>query len=152
MATTPSGKRYFQLDHQAVSRLLTSSNGPVVRELVTVGEMVRQEAKQRVGVSAPDPVPRKKPHRPGTLRDSIVARLDFKGGKPTVMVGSEEPYAEVHHEGSRPHVIRARNASKLVFFWPKLGRIVAFPKVNHPGTKPNRFLTDAVEAVRRRYR
>lgn len=36
-------------------------------------------------------------------------------------------------EGTKPHVIAARNASALFFFWEKIGMNVAFKSVNHPG-------------------
>jgi hypothetical protein len=35
--------------------------------------------------------------------------------------------------GTRPHVIAARNANALYFFWEKLGKNVSFRQVNHPG-------------------
>jgi hypothetical protein len=31
--------------------------------------------------------------------------------------------------------IKAKNAPYLVFFWPKVGRVVHFKSVNHPGNK-----------------
>jgi len=56
-------------------------------------------------------------------------------------------YAAAVHEGARPHVIRARRASLLRFYWPKVGRVVFFPKVNHPGNRPNPFLSNAAHRV-----
>jgi hypothetical protein len=35
--------------------------------------------------------------------------------------------------GTRPHLITARNASALFFFWEKMGRWVSFHSVWHPG-------------------
>lgn len=60
-------------------------------------------------------------------------------------VGSPIYYSLYVHEGTKPHEIRAKYAPMLVFFWPKVGRVVHFKKVNHPGTRPYRFLTKAVE-------
>ena len=51
------------------------------------------------------------------------------------------------HEGARPHLIRAKNARALRFYWPKVGGIVFFKKVNHPGNRPNPFLRNAVHRV-----
>lgn len=51
------------------------------------------------------------------------------------------------HEGARPHVIRAKNAAALSFYWPKVGRRVFFARVNHPGNKPNPFLRNAAHRV-----
>src|SRR6185436_12220900 len=41
--------------------------------------------------------------------------------------------ANTLESGSKPHVIRAKNAGALFFFWKKLGKNVAFQSVNHPG-------------------
>jgi hypothetical protein len=30
---------------------------------------------------------------------------------------------------------------RLVFYWAKMGRLVSFPRVNHPGTKPTWFMS-----------
>lgn len=55
------------------------------------------------------------------------------------------------HEGTPPHVIKARTKPKLVFFWHKVGRVVKFDKVNHPGTRANQFLVRALVRVMRRF-
>lgn len=59
-------------------------------------------------------------------------------GAESVMVW-DAPYASFVDGGTRPHTIRARNAPWLVFFWPRVGRVVAFKSVNHPGTRPTGF-------------
>lgn len=46
--------------------------------------------------------------------------------------------------GARPHVIEARNASALRFFWPKVGANVAFKRVNHPGFPGAFFMRDSL--------
>jgi len=52
------------------------------------------------------------------------------------------PYAGYVHDGTRPHKIRAKNKKTLFF---RKGADKFFPKVvNHPGTKPTLFLTNAV--------
>lgn len=62
-------------------------------------------------------------------------------------------------KGTRPHIIRAKNAGALYFFWGKVGAFTVVPKsggfsthwregklwigkgyVNHPGTDPNDFI------------
>ena len=56
-------------------------------------------------------------------------------------------YARWHHEGAGPHVILPRNAARLVF--RVNGRLVFAKKVNHPGNKPNPYLSRWLgEAVR----
>lgn len=61
-------------------------------------------------------------------------------------VTANAPYAVFVHEGTRPHKIVGHPL--LAFFWPKVGRFVAFHSVNHPGTKPNRFLVRALRRAR----
>lgn len=46
-------------------------------------------------------------------------------------------YASYVKDGTRPHVIRPRRGKVLSFYWPKTGRQMFLPKVNHPGTRGN---------------
>lgn len=46
-------------------------------------------------------------------------------------------YASMVREGTRPHVIRPRRKKVLSFYWPRLGRQMFLPRVNHPGTRGN---------------
>lgn len=50
------------------------------------------------------------------------------------------PYALIHHEGSKKHIIEPRGTNQLIF----RGRsgVIATYHVAHPGTKPNRYLKD----------
>lgn len=138
------------IDPIALARVMRGPEGPVVREMIKAGELVKEEAKRLVGVSRQEAGSSSK-RRPGTLRDSIVSRIKTDRGNVVVEVGSEDPIALWHHEGTIPHVIRASRAPRLVFFWPKAGRVVAFKQVNHPGTRPNRFLLNALKVLRNRY-
>jgi hypothetical protein len=58
---------------------------------------------------------------------------------------SPGPLGTFIQKGTKAHVIRARNAPMLRFYWPKVGRVVYFKSVNHPGTKPNRFYNRALQ-------
>lgn len=49
-------------------------------------------------------------------------------------------------KGTRPHTITGNPL--LSFFWPKVGRNVVFRSVQHPGTKPNDFLSRALRRAR----
>lgn len=144
---------YVVIDPVKLAEVLRGPNGPVVRDLIEAGELVKREAQRLVGVYRPPDAysAAHRKRRPGTLRDSIVKRVVDVDGNPAVLVGSEDPIALWHHEGTVPHIIRARRAPLLVFFWPRVGRVVAFPRVNHPGTQPNRFLTNALAVLRHRY-
>lgn len=62
-------------------------------------------------------------------------------------VGSPLRYAAPHHEGAGPHIIRPRKAKALRFRVG--GRIIFASRVNHPGNRPNPYLTRWLrEAVR----
>lgn len=82
----------------------------------------------------------------GTLAASVKSKrrtlkdgLQFDSGSWTV------DYAATHELGSKPHKIVAKNAGALYFFWPVVGKNVAFKSVNHPGTPAYRFLTLGLE-------
>lgn len=153
MATSGEGYR-ITVDPQKLAEVLRSPNGPVMRRLIEDGELVKREAQRLVGVYRPPDAysAATRRRRPGTLRDSITKRVVAgPGGQPEVQVGSDDKIALWHHEGTIPHTIRPRTKPLLVFFWPKVGRVVAFRSVNHPGTQPNRFLTKALAVLRGRY-
>jgi hypothetical protein len=40
---------------------------------------------------------------------------------------------QIIETGAEPHVIAARNARALYFYWEKVGSFVSFQSVNHPG-------------------
>ena len=139
------------MNPQALQALLESPNGPIVRDLIRRGNRVKQRAQELVGVAQLDPYSAaRRGRRPGTLRDSIVMRIT-RGGKwgTTAIVGTNDRIALWHHEGTVPHVIVPRRARFLVFYWPRVGRVVYAKRVRHPGTQPNRFLVNALPAARR---
>ncbi len=148
MAGGPGSGTYVVMDSRKLAELLRGPNGPVARRMLEDGELVKQEAQRLVGVSQPVPGERRsRPH--GQLRDRIVKRLLTRGDELVVQVGADDPIALLHHQGTPPHVIHGKPL--LVFYWKRVGRVVAFPKVNHPGTKPNHYLTDALRVLRGRY-
>ena len=53
--------------------------------------------------------------------------------------GGQRGYAQIVTSGSRPHVIQARTAKALRFVVG--GRVVYTRRVQHPGTRPNPYLT-----------
>lgn len=133
------------MDPVKLAEVLRGPNGPVMRRLIEDGEFVKDRARSYVRVHKPVPQEQRK-RRPGTLRDSIVKRIRGEG---VVEVGSEDPIALIEHEGTEPHTIHGNPL--LVFWWGKVGRVVAFPKVNHPGTTGSHYLTRALADLRRRY-
>lgn len=89
------------------------------------------------------------PARSGFLKSRISADPSRRSGpwKIDGGVSVDVPYAAAVHEGARAHVIRAKHAPMLSFFWPKVGRQVFFKSVNHPGNRPNPFLRNAAHRV-----
>lgn len=134
------------IDPAKLAEFMRSPSGPIIRRLLEDGEAVKIEAQRLVGVHRPVPGERRA-RRPGTLRDSIVKRVADVDGQPAVIVTAVDSIALWHHEGTVPHPIVARRAPLLVFYWPKVGRVVSFKAVNHPGTQPNRFLVNALRVL-----
>jgi hypothetical protein len=122
---------------EALAALLRSPDGPLGRHIITLAERVQELAKEQVGVSDNN--------EGGHLRDTIVKRVVQEGAGIAVYVGSSHPIALIHHEGTRPHQILPNKASVLAF--EVGGQVVFATVVNHPGTAPNRFLTDPLRTV-----
>lgn len=57
-------------------------------------------------------------------------------------IGSTNRVAYLHHEGTRPHVIKPKSSDGVLVFPNRRGRVVVTRVVRHPGTRPNRYLTD----------
>jgi hypothetical protein len=140
---------YVVINPRALQTLLTSTNGPVVRDLMRRADRVKGQAQKLVGVYEMPPGGPGRSRRPGTLRDSIVVRL-ARGGTNGVsaLIGSDDPIALWHHEGTVAHRIVPVRRKWLWFYWRKIGAEVFAKGVSHPGTKPNRFLTNALPAAR----
>lgn len=86
-------------------------------------------------------------YRTGQLIKSLSMsheRLGRNGHK--VIVKATAPHALMHHEGTRPHTIIASNNSKLKFV-AKGGNVVYTQMVKHPGTKPNKYLSDQLIGI-----
>lgn len=82
----------------------------------------------------------------GNLRRSIQEDpLQVAPFRITSGVTATADYAVFVHEGTRAHVIRAKNVKNLRFQMG--GRTVFAPSVNHPGTRARPFLRNAAESV-----
>lgn len=144
------------VDPARLAAFLRSSDGPLYRQMIKAGDVVKEGAQRRVGVWAPAPGEpewsvrrRTARRRAGTLRDSIVKRVVEDGADGVmVIVGSEDPIALFHHEGTQPHTITANRKPLLVFWSGRRGEVVRTLQVAHPGTRPNRYLVDALADLR----
>lgn len=112
----------------ALDTMLNNPRGDVGKYLARRGRLTTALAKRQVGV------------RTGHLRASITMRQGRDARGQYVKIGSNVRHALLHHEGTRPHVIVAQRAHVLVFM--KRGKVIHTPIVFHPGTKPNRYLSD----------
>ncbi|TWH37024.1 hypothetical protein L612_008600000020 [Rhodococcus rhodochrous J38] len=109
--------------------------------------MVRKAASLTRRISAQARV--NVPVRTGFLGRSIQEDpLVFSGPfRLSTGVTATADYAAAVHDGTRPHVIRARNGQYLKF--PGRNGPVFARSVNHPGTRPRPFLRNAAEQVLR---
>lgn len=146
MAELTGTFRGVVIDSSALAQSIRDMPG-LLRYQLIIGDRVKEEAQRRVGVYKPPPEGPQRKRRPGTLRDSIVKRITERDGLPVVQIGSEDEIALWHHEGTQPHVIAPRNGTRLVFWSEEANRLVFARWVHHPGTRPNRFLTDALAAI-----
>jgi hypothetical protein len=113
---------------------------PVGRHLHKKGKLVERAAKAQVGVDT------------RALRKSIHMRHHIGATGQYVKItagGASAPHALMHHEGTRPHVIVPKDIQKkpVLRFTGKTGVSVHARIVKHPGTKPNRYLTDNLRLV-----
>lgn len=120
----------FHINEPVYQHVFESKDGTVGKDLDERALRVVRAAKAQVGVKT------------GGLQRSIRRYWTReRGRKLTVAVGSNRSIAKIHHEGARPHVIRARNA-KTLRYERKDGTIVFAKSVYHPGHRANRYLTD----------
>lgn len=129
------------IDPVVLANYLRSPNGPVTELLIRRATRVQEAAVNQIRLGSV-----RGGGRPN-LRSTVLKRVlpdPAAGGAPMVRVGSDSPIALLHHEGTRPHIIRPRNTAYLKFFSNRSNDYVFAKVVHHPGTKPNRFLTDNI--------
>ena len=114
--------------------LLKSPAGDVGRYMARIGRRITAMARVQAGVDT------------GALKASIRFSQSVTPTGQEVKIGSMLGHALVHHEGSRPHIITGRNGGMLRF--TKQSRVIYTRAVVHPGTKPNKYLSDNLWIVR----
>lgn len=118
------------------------------REFQLPGGMVERHVRKIAEVTVVD-ARFTAPVRTGLMRSTIFAA---PSGATEWKVTSPQPYTIFVHDGTRPHPIFPKGPGyPLRFFWPKVGRMVAFMSVLHPGTKPQPFLTDSLHRAMVRF-
>lgn len=125
----------FVVHPRAFDTEFRSRQGSVGRFMIRLGKEagVRARAMAPIGETA-------------ELKGGIIVRTSTGGvhGDIEQHVIAVPKHAKYVIKGTRRHIIRARRFPTMKFFWPKVGHIVHFTKVKHPGTKPNNFLLRAV--------
>jgi hypothetical protein len=127
-----------RVDHVALRHLFVDHDGPVGIDLDGRSWRVLQRARVLVG--------KRSRRLLGTGRRSRGRTTfgpyhDVTFGRPGLT-----PYLGYHMDGTGAHVIRPRRRKALRFV--SGGQIVFARKVQHPGTKANRFLVRALDAAR----
>jgi hypothetical protein len=127
---------YVYVDPDRLAAFVRDGGGPIVADLSRRGTNVQGGARRQVGK-----VTRR-------LERSIVKRPGVDNRGPFLLVVSEGvEYGYWHHEGTSPHMIYPRTAR--VLSWTSGDRRLFATSVRHPGTRPNRFLTDNLPLARR---
>lgn len=123
----------FVMDKVAYDEMTKSPTGMVGRHLGRIGARLRLLARAQAGVKT------------GALKASMNYKVTRNSHGLHVLVGSSNKIALMHHQGTRAHIIVPRRAQTLRFY--SHGRIVYAQIVHHPGTRPNRYLTDNLHKV-----
>lgn len=108
--------------------MINGEDGLVGRYMKKKARAMVSEAKAQVG------------YKTGALKKSIHYRHTTYAYGHKLWIGSRLSYAYMHHEGTRPHVILPKKAEVLRF--TKGTRVIYSRAVYHPGTKPNRYLSN----------
>lgn len=122
----------FQLDRSRIERMLRLPGGMVYRNMERRVRRVEAEAINRA---------------PGSVGQGIRVSIqrgpggDFRG-----VIRSTHPASIYLVNGTRPHMIFPRRPGGVLRFTVG-GRVVYARYVNHPGTKPNDFLRQALRAA-----
>jgi len=118
----------------ALDLLLNEETGTVGRHLNKIAMHIKREAIKQVGKET------------GSLAKSIQWDYERTSTGQARRIYADHRLAMIHHEGTRPHYI-APNDGKILKFRAKGGSMVFTDQVLHPGTQPNRFLSDQLPYV-----
>ena len=119
----------FNLNRSRIERMLRLRGGLVYRNMERRVRRVEQEAIRRA---------------PGSVGRGIRASIQRgPGGEFRGVIRSTHPASIYLVNGTRPHIIRPRNPSGVLRFMVG-GQVVYARYVNHPGTRRNDYLRDAL--------
>ena len=112
----------------AFDHFLNDPRGEIGQHLKPRAVAIKLAAERQVGVDT------------AKLLKSIYMIHERVGAYQQFRIGSDNEIALIHHEGSRPHEIAAREPNVIRF--SSKGRVVYTHSVMHPGTRANRYLSD----------
>lgn len=125
---------YVYIGGPGYNSVFESTTGIVGRDLDRRATLVQNAARSLVGTR----------YATGRLRRDISKKwVPSRSGRMVIQVGSSLKHAMMHHEGTKPHIIRARNARALRYI-NRDGNVVFATAVHHPGTRANRYLENAL--------
>lgn len=123
-----------------LKHMTQSWDGPTGKYIATRAERVAAFARATAGV------------RSGALKSSIGTFYGHRGNELEARVGANvqagdgrRGYSYWHHEGTLPHVIKAKKAKSLHFFMA--GEEMFRKSVHHPGFRGNPYLTNHLKEV-----
>ncbi|MGD9485749.1 hypothetical protein WDH52_21265 [Streptomyces sp. TRM70308] len=120
-----------RIDQGRLARLLRARGGIAERALRRRTSRVAGIAERRA---------------PGSMGDYVSWRIETGPRGLQGVITCDHPAVRFVLDGTRPHVIRPRRAKALRF---DMGGWVVFAKrVNHPGTRANNFLAEALREGR----
>lgn len=134
MSTFSFTFKKLNLYRPVLDHVLNDPSGDVGKYLAKRGQLIVVAAKRQVGVDT------------GILKNSIHVRHTRDSNSQQLWIGSLVNHALIHHEGSRPHMIFGHNRGMMRF--SSGGRQVYTRAVRHPGTRPNRYLSDNLQLIR----
>lgn len=118
----------LQIYDNALRIYLNTPAGDLWKYLEKRGQKAVFGAKQQVGV------------RTGALKRSIHMKHTGNLTGQYLWIGSNQNHAYLHHEGSKAHLITPNPPNRVLRF-NSGNRVVFTREVNHPGTRPNRYLS-----------
>lgn len=124
----------LNLDKAKLNAYLHTPSGDLWRYMNRQGRQATAAAKRQVGVKT------------GKLRNSISMSHYGTANGQVVKIGSQVKYAYLHHQGTKPHIIRPDRAPVIRF--SSGSRVIYSREVMHPGTRPNRYLSDQLKYFR----
>ncbi|MCP5016867.1 MAG: hypothetical protein GY938_16605 [Ketobacter sp.] len=105
-------------------------------------DMIAAQAKRMLGLARAEA-----PEKTGEFKRGLAIDIFATGNAVGFKLTMPQPLGTFIQKGTKPHRIptggSAAQISKgypLRFFWAKMGRVVTFWSVQHPGTKPDKFM------------